>query len=356
MSVKSTSSPKKEFGVFLPIAKGGWIVSKNTPTLDGSYQQNKQAAVLADNIGMDFIMSMAKWRGYGGETNHWGSSLESMTMMCGIAEATKHAKIIATAHTLLMNPGAVAKMITTLDQISGGRAGLNIVSGSFRDELNQMGAWRDDVDHDERYVYAQEWSSIVNRLWTESNVDFDGKYFNFTDCVSEPKPAKKPFTVCAGQSERGLRFTVRNADACFVGGKDDEETLGITRMARKIAAEYDESIKCYTMATLIIDETDEKAEATAQYYRDGKDFGAVEGMMRSYGIDPALKNNSMVIRAQGAFMARAMVGSPETVKNKLIEMLDATEMDGVMINFADYEQGLTLFGEHILPALRAHYA
>ena len=346
---------KKEFGVFLPIANGGWIVSSATPTLDASYAQNKRAAMLADGYGMDFIMSMAKWRGYGGETNHWGCSLESMTMMAGLAEATQNAKIIATVHTLLMNPGAVAKMVATLDQISNGRAGLNIVSGSFRDELNQMGAWRDDIDHDERYTYAQEWSTIVNRLWSEERVDFDGKYFKFEDCVSEPKPSKKPFTVCAGQSERGLRFTVRNADACFVGGKDDAETRSITQMARDIAKEYDESIKCYCMATLVLDKDNAKAQAKAQAYRDGKDAGAVEGMMRSYGIDPALKDNAMVIRAQGAFMSRELVGDPTTVADQLISMLDNTAMDGVMLNFDDYDQGLTLFGEEILPVLRAHY-
>ncbi|BFM08403.1 LLM class flavin-dependent oxidoreductase [Halioxenophilus aromaticivorans] len=349
------TTQKKKFGVFLPIANGGWIVSKNTPLLDGSYQQNKQAAVLADEIGMDMIMSMAKWRGYGGETNHWGSSMESMTMMAGIAEATQHAKIIATVHTSLMNPGAVAKMVTTLDQISGGRAGLNIVSGSFRDELNQMNAWSDEIDHDERYVYTQEWTTLVHRLWSQERVDFAGKYFKFEDCVSEPKPAKKPFTVCAGQSERGLRFSVRNTDACFVGGKDDAETLKITRLARKIAEEYDEPVSCFCMATLVIDETDAAAQAKAESYRAGKDQGAVEGMMRSYGIDPALKDNAMVVRAQGAFMAREFVGSPETVKNQLIEMIDNTEMDGVMLNFDDYQSGLTYFGNEILPALRAYY-
>lgn len=345
----------KEFGVFLPIANGGWIVSENTPTLDASYQQNKSAAMIADSYKMDFIMSMAKWRGYGGTTEHWGSSLESLTMMAGIAEATNHSKIIATVHTLLMNPGAVAKMVTTLDQISEGRAGLNIVSGSFRDELNQMGAWRDDVDHDERYTYAQEWSDLVHNLWKEDHVNYDGKYFNFEDCVSQPKPAKKPFTVCAGQSERGLRFSVKNTDACFVGGKNDEETLKITRRAREIAAEIDTSVKCYCMAILIIGDTDEEALAKAEYYRQGKDAGAVEGMMRSYGIDPALKDNAMVIRAQGAFMSRELVGTVETVKQKLIDMIDGTEMDGVMIIFDDYEAGLHKFGQEILPDLRAHY-
>jgi len=49
----------KEFGVFLPIAKGGWIISRSTPVLDASYRQNREAAILADEIGLDFIMSMA---------------------------------------------------------------------------------------------------------------------------------------------------------------------------------------------------------------------------------------------------------------------------------------------------------
>ena len=78
-------------------------------------------------------------------------------------------------------------------------------------------------------------------------------------------------------------------------------------------------------------------------------------MMRSYGLDPALKDNAMVIRAQGAFMSRELVGDPASVADQLISMLDNTQMDGVMLNFDDYDQGLTLFGEEILPVLRAHY-
>ena len=63
----------------------------------------------------------------------------------------------------------------------------------------------------------------------------------------------------------------------------------------------------------------------------------------------------MVIRAQGAFMSRELVGTVETVKQKLIDMIDGTEMDGVMIIFDDYEAGLHKFGQYILPTLRAHY-
>ena len=149
-----TRSSKTDFGVFLPVANGGWIISDTTPKLDGLWKQNLAAAVTADEVGMDFVMSMGKWRGFGGETNHWGSSMESVTMMAGIAQATKRVKIWATAHTLLHNPVVIAKMITTLDHISGGRAGLNIVAGAYKDEFDQMGAWDDSLSHDDRYVLA----------------------------------------------------------------------------------------------------------------------------------------------------------------------------------------------------------
>ena len=83
MTDRLTAS-RTDFGVFLPIANGGWIVSKTTPALDGLWRQNLDAALAAEAQGLDFVMSMGKWRGFGGETNHWGVSMESITMMAAI--------------------------------------------------------------------------------------------------------------------------------------------------------------------------------------------------------------------------------------------------------------------------------
>src|SRR5271170_2851848 len=105
----------KAFGVFLPVANGGWIVSSATPRLDGLWPQNLAAAVTAEAIGLDFVMSMGKWRGFGGQTDHWGTSLESVTMMAAIAALTKRIKVWATMHAILHNPVVAAKMIATLD-------------------------------------------------------------------------------------------------------------------------------------------------------------------------------------------------------------------------------------------------
>ena len=338
----------KEFGIFLPIANGGWIVSRATPPLDGGWALNRDAALLAEQQGFDFVMAMGKWRGFGGDTSHWGSSLEAVTMMAGIAAVTSRVKIWTTLHAILHNPAVAAKMIATLDHISGGRAGLNIVAGAYRGEFEQMGAWDANLSHDARYDLAEEWTQIVKRLWSQPSVSFDGRYFNFRDCVSDPKPLHAPFLICAGMSQRGFEFSVRECDACFVGGRDLKETREASLRAKALAASMGKTIKTYCMMTVIADENDGEALRRVQGYRDGVDEGAVRGMLESYGM----AGNAMTDRAQGAFMTQMVAGSPEKCVTLIEAFLRDTEIDGLMFIFDDYTKGMRMTGEKILPALR----
>jgi len=341
----------KTFGVFLPVANGGWIVSSAAPALDGGWAQNRDAALLAEAHGLDFVMSMGKWRGFGGATDHWGSSLESVTLMAALAPITSRIKLWATLHAILHNPVVAAKMIATLDQISGGRAGLNIVAGAYRGEFEQMGAWDEKLDHDARYDLTEEWTQAVKRLWREPRVDFAGKYFTLRDCVCEPKPLRMPDLVCAGMSERGFAFSVREADACFIGGRDRAETRAASDRARTLAAKLGKQIKVYAMCTLVLDESEAQAEAKARRYQAGLDEGAIQGMLRSYGVAES-GVNAMVARAQGAFMTEAIIGAPDSCAGKIADLLQECGLDGLMLIFDDYAQGLPLFGEKILPTLR----
>lgn len=344
----------KTFGVFLPVANGGWIISRSTPPLDGLWRQNVAAAMAAEAAGLDFVMSMSKWRGFGGDTNHWGSSMESLMMMSAIAQATSRIRIWATVHTLLHNPAVAAKMITTLDHISGGRAGLNIVAGAYKAEFDQMGAWDDTLDHDARYALAEEWTAIVKRLWSESSVDFAGRFFTMKDCVSEPKPLTRPDLICAGISDRGLGFAVGAADACFIGGRTADDRRAAARRARAMAAALGKRIKIFAMCTIIHAETDAKAEALVRRYQDGVDMGAVIEMLKSWGVPPARLADAA--NTQGAFMTETVVGSPATCAERMAEFIAVSELDGVMLVFPDYVAGATMFGAEILPVLRREFA
>ncbi|HWC63714.1 MAG TPA: LLM class flavin-dependent oxidoreductase [Rhizomicrobium sp.] len=346
----------KEFGVFLPVANGGWIVSRSTPVLDGGWPQNRDAALIAEEEGLDFVMSMSKWRGFGGDTDHWGTSLESVTMMAGIAALTRRVKVWATLHAILHNPVVAAKMIATLDHISGGRAGLNVVAGAYRGEFEQMNAWDPLLDHDARYDLAEEWLAIIKRLWSEPRVDFQGRYFTIKDCVSDPKPLRRPDLICAGMSARGFDFSVRQADACFIGGRDEAETRAASSRAKSLAADFGKPIKTYAMCTVIYGESDARAEQTVRHYREGLDEDAVLGMLESYGATVPGADNAMTARARGAFMTHTVTGSPATCAEKMESFMRYCALDGLMLIFADYREGLRVFGREMLPLLRKRFA
>ena len=346
-----------ELGVFLPIGKNGFIVSTAKPAADGSFELNRQVAMLAEQIGLDFVLSMAKWRGFGGPSDHWGAALESVTLMAALAPVTTRVKLWATVHSILFHPAIAAKMMVTLDHACGGRAGLNIVAGSYPDEFKQMGLWRPEFDHDQRYALTREWTRVVKRLWAEQRVDFKGEYFNLEDCVCEPKPLARPRPelICAGSSEVGMRFAIEEADALFLNSRDDQHLRDSSRRAKDLAASLGKTIKTYAMFTAVPGATDREAEARAQRYIDGVDREAVATMLASYGIKPDGSRNSLVVRAQEGFMSTRVTGGPETLRQRIEDTLRTAELDGLMLIFPDYLPDMAWFGSEVLPKLRLSF-
>ena len=341
-----------ELGVFLPIGNGGWIVSTSSPRLEASYADNRDIAVLAERHGLDFVMSMAKWRGYGGPSDHWGRTLESMTMMAGIAEATERVGIWATVHTPLFHPALVAKVFATLDQISGGRAGMNIVVGSYAREFSQMGLWS-GLDHDARYRHAEEWVTALKRLWTEDSVTTDGEFFQLQDCQSRPHPAAAPTLVCAGRSPAGLAFQARHCDAAFLSGHDLASLRAVSDQVRGLAEAEGRRLRTYAMLTVVLGETDADARRRHRAYSAGVDAAALRTMTDAYGLS-ADRSDSMAARAveQGGFLTEVVVGSPQTVVEQVAQVVEGGALDGVMLVFPDYLRDLPAFAEAVLPLLR----
>ena len=233
---------------------------------------------------------------------------------------------------------------------------LNIVAGAYKGEFDQMGAWDDSMTHDDRYALTEEWTTIVKRLWSEDSVDFAGKYFTMKDCQSKPKPLSKPRPdlVCAGMSDRGFQFSVREADICFIGGRTPDERRDASLRAKKTAEAMGKTIKTFAMCTVVHGDTDADADAKVEYYKSGADMGAILAMLESWGV-PAEKLSS-VAAAQGAFMTHTVVGSPKSCGAQIEEFLRYCELDGLMMIFPDYVEGLTMFGAEILPGLRAVFS
>ena len=172
------------------------------------------------------------------------------------------------------------------------------------------------------------------------------------DCQSKPKPLSKPRPdlVCAGMSDRGFQFSVREADICFIGGRTPDERRDASLRAKKTAEAMGKTIKTFAMCTVVHGDTDADADAKVEYYKSGADMGAILAMLESWGV-PAEKLSS-VAAAQGAFMTHTVIGAPKTCAQKISDFLQTCALDGLMLIFADYREGLTVAGREILPRLR----
>ena len=184
-------------GIFIPIGNNGWLLSENAPQYKPSFELNKQITLKAEHYGVDFALSMIKLRGFGGKTEFWDHNLESFTLMAGLAAVTSRIKLFATAASLVMPPAIVARMSSTIDSISNGRFGLNLVTGWQRPEYSQMGMWPGDQFFGTRYQYLSEYIQVLRDLWGTGRSDFKGEHFQMDHCRMSPQPQADMMVICA---------------------------------------------------------------------------------------------------------------------------------------------------------------
>ena len=191
-----------DLGIFIPIGNNGWMMSVNSPQYLPSFQLNRTIAAKAEAYGFNFLLSMVKLRGFGGPTEFWDHNLESFTLMAGLAAVTERIQLFASVALPTLPPALVARMAATIDDISNGRFGINIVSGWNRSEYAQMGLWPGDWFYERRYDYASEYVTILRELWATGQSDFRGEFFTMTRLPALPAAASGP---CADRLCRAVR-------------------------------------------------------------------------------------------------------------------------------------------------------
>src|SRR5580658_7004628 len=97
-----------QLGVFIPIGNNGWLISTTSPQYMPSFKLNKTVTLLAEQYGLDFVLSMIKLRGFGGPSEFWDHNLESFTLMAGLAAVTTRIRLFATVPTLAIPPAIAA--------------------------------------------------------------------------------------------------------------------------------------------------------------------------------------------------------------------------------------------------------
>ena len=173
-------------GLFSSNCSGGLAVTKIPERWSASWEDNLKLAKVADRTGIDFMLPIARWIGYGGETNFHEGVLEPIPWATAILANTERVNVFSTIHTAFNHPVVLAKQLATMDQMAPGRVGVNVVAGWNQPEYVAMGV---DLpqDHDSRYELAQEWIDVITTLWSkEGRYDINGRFWNASPPATAP--------------------------------------------------------------------------------------------------------------------------------------------------------------------------
>ncbi|WP_119422176.1 pyrimidine utilization protein A [Desertibaculum subflavum] len=353
-----------DIGVFIPIGNNGWLISTTSPQYMPSFDLNREIVARAERYGFDFALSMIKLRGFGGPSQFWDHNLESFTLMAGLAAVTSRIRLYATAATLAMPPAIVARMASTIDSISHGRFGLNVITGWQRPEYSQMGIWPGDHYFHRRYDYLGEYVQVLRDLWETGRSDLKGEFLTMSDCRLSPRPQAPMKIICAGQSDGGLAFSAKYADYNFCLGKGINTPTAfapVVERMREAAAAAGREVPVYVLLMVIADETDEAALAKWELYKAGADREALGWMTQQIAADtrPAANTNVGQIAApEGAVNLNmgTLVGSYASVAAMLDRIAAMPGVGGVLLTFDEFVQGVTDFGERIQPLMQSRKA
>ena len=129
-----------KLGLFGANCSSGRAVTKVPERWSGSWPDCLRLARMADDAGIEFMLPVGRWKGYGGDTDYQGETFETITWAAGLLGATKRLTVFGTVHAPMFHPIIAAKQFVTADHIGDGRFGLNIVCGWNADEFTMFGA------------------------------------------------------------------------------------------------------------------------------------------------------------------------------------------------------------------------
>ncbi len=340
--------------------------------------------------------------------SHTSTSFEPFTLLSALSQATTHIGLVATGSTTFDAPYHIARRFASLDHISGGRAGWNIVTTSNPDAALNFGM-DEHMEHGERYHRAREFYDVVTGLWdswaddafvrdVENGIFFDpakmhvlnhkGEHLSVRGPLNIARPIQGwPVIVQAGASDAGRRLASETAEAVFtaqssieVGRQFYADVKGrMDKLGRKRA-----HMKILPACFVVVGETIEEARAkrakldslvnyansiaslsiaighdASKFDPDGPLPKIPESNASKSGRERAIalaKRENLTVRqlAQrlGGYSGLAMVGTPKTIADEMEEWIETEASDGFTIMFPYLPGGLDDFVNGVVPELQ----
>lgn len=355
-----------ELGVFAPTigrmppqgSPALFVLSEAEQRVSVTYESNRRIAQMLDAAGLEiYFMAQRGGRGFGPH-RVWSHALDSFTVAAAVAEATEQLRIVSTVYTAFFHPATVARIGSTLAQISGGRWGLNLVSGWTKADFEMYGI--PFGSHDERYKQTTEFTEVLRRFWTEDGFDYRGDYFQIREGYCQPLPAQTPALYNAGSSDAGKDFTARYCDWYFTGALNPEQLGAEVKDLQQRAAAHGREVRIITYLFCLCRETEAEVEREVEELMAARDEVAAREMIEGLSgqtlgtadsiFGPGLTVGEIIEGSILGVGSGKLLGTPEQVAEQLAA-LQAAGLDGAALTFRHYEEDAQHMISRVVPLL-----
>lgn len=328
---------------------------------------------------------------------------DPFTLVPAMAAVTKHLGFGVTAAIPYLHPYSFARMMSSLDHLTAGRIGWNVVTGYLNSAAKGVGKPQQTA-HDTRYDIAHEFMDVVYKLWEGSWEDdavvldrvngiytdparvhpihHDGTYYALDAIhLCEPSPQRSPVIYQAGSSPKGQAFAAAHAECVFVANHNRRVVADYVRSLRAQALEFGraaDDLRIFALLAVVPGQTDAEAQAKFNdYQRHGLREGALALISGWTGVDMSkLDTNatigemdsdairtladSLCVRTVGEWAdylvvggaAPTVVGSPQTVADEMQAWMDETGVDGFNLAYTVMPECMEEFVDLVVPELQ----
>jgi FMNH2-dependent dimethyl sulfone monooxygenase len=345
-----------KFAYWVPNVSGGLVVSTITQRTDWSLDYNQRLARTAEAAGFEYALSQIRFTaGYGAEYQH-----ESVSFSQALLQATTKLKVLAAILPGPWHPAVVAKQLATIDHISNGRVGINVVSGWFKDEFTAIGEpW---LEHDERYRRSNEFIRALKGIWTQDGFTFKGDFYRFNNYTLSPKPVQKPHPeIFQGGSSRAARDNAASvSDWYFTNGNTPENLKAQIDDIRAKAAKNNHHVRIGVNAFVIARDTEAQAQAVLEDILKHAHVEAVEAfgeaVKQAGKASPEGEGNwakstfEDLVQYNDGFRTN-LIGTPEQIAERIVALKEIG-VDLVLTGFLHFIEEVEYFGKRVLPLVR----
>ncbi len=295
-------------------------------------------------MGFEAIVPISRWKGYGGVHNPHSDAYDTLTWAAAVGAVTHSARIFATVSMPVVHPVMAAKQMATIDHVTGGRAGINVLAGWYRPEMEMFGATCSPTTPATTSPTSGSRSCSGCGASPRSSTSRAGSSTH--GAFSMPKPlGERPRIMNAAMSGRGLEFALRNADQIYVKLSDDREEAAahVERIKRRARDDYGRDLQVWTFGYVVDGETEQAARDFLHYYaqENGMHDAAINAL-KIMGVEAEVAGDNSTAARRFSWVAGdggvPLIGTATQVADGL-EWLSEVGVDGCLLGWPLWRTG-----------------